>query len=161
MPKEKPMKLMAFGALMVMFLMGGVVGSLAMNWYNRTHPITATAGGGRPPGTHRPPGGSGGPGGGTKLIDKLQSELKLTDEQTKQVKDIMSKTRDQFTELHNESRPKYIAIREQSQKDIKAILTPEQQSKLEALMKEGERERGDRGERGDREHEKEGSQRPH
>jgi Spy/CpxP family protein refolding chaperone len=170
-PSEKPMKLMALSALIVMFLMGGVVGSLAMNWYNRTHPVAPAAGGKtggpghRGPGFGGPGGGPGGPAAGPKIIERFQKELDLNDQQTAQVKDILMRTQDQFMQLRNESRPKYIAIREQSEKDIKAILTPEQQAKLEAWFKrEGdrERERGDRGDRGDRaDRDKEGSQRPH
>src|SRR5579871_6424290 len=102
--KEKPMKLMAFAALVVMFLMGAVVGGLGMNAYNKRHMEMAPLGGGpkRPHG----PGGKdgGGPGGGPdRFVDHLRTELKLTDDQTKQVKDILSKSHDQFIQVRNEA----------------------------------------------------------
>jgi hypothetical protein len=98
--KEKPMKLMAFAALLVMFLIGVIVGGLGVNAYNKRHMVVAgPAGPGGGPKRPRGPGGPNGQAGRDKLIERLRTELKLTDDQTKQVRDIMSKTSEQFDQI--------------------------------------------------------------
>jgi Spy/CpxP family protein refolding chaperone len=64
----------------------------------------------------------------------------------------MSKTSEQFDQLRKESRPKFLAIREQSEQQMKAVLTPEQQTKLQQLLQD-DHDRGDRG-GGDHDHDR-------
>ena len=128
------MKLMAVTALAVAFISGGIIGGLVINLYNRAHPGQFVSGGPHPHGD-RPGGPGSGPGG---LIGQFQTELQLTDDQTRQVKDILDKSRDQMTQLRTQTRPQFMAIREQTESQIRAILNPEQQKKFDEMSKKKE-----------------------
>jgi len=96
------------------------------------------------------PGKQGMRGGG--FGERLTKELNLTPEQQAQVKPIMEDTRSKMKALHEDTtltpeqrRAKAKEVREANRAKIKALLTPEQQQKMEQLKKE----HGEHGEQGD------------
>jgi hypothetical protein len=161
----KWVKLMAVAALMVAFVSGGTLTGLVARWYYRTHPVqSATAGLGTRDGKRGPNGpewgarggrGGGPDGGPTSFLAHFKSELQLSDDQVKQIEGILEQSREQMTQFRNETRPRFMAIREQTETQMRAILNPEQQKKFDEMTKREDRDR--RQDRGDRE----GPPRPH
>ena len=70
------------------------------------------------------------------LLKRLTRELDLRPEQQQQVEDALRETSQEFARLREEINPRVREIRVRSQEKIRAILTPEQQAKFEALEKE-------------------------
>lgn len=89
-----------------------------------------------------PPPGMGGPRGGPgRRVEMLQHELNLNQDQTSQVRAIMEAERTQSEALRSNSslgpeerRSQMMAIRKQTNAKVKAILTPEQATKFDALQ---------------------------
>lgn len=73
------------------------------------------------------------------LLDRLTRELDLTPDQRQQVEAILGQTGQEFARLREEFGPRVRDIRARSREKIRAILSPEQQAKFEALEKEWER----------------------
>jgi Spy/CpxP family protein refolding chaperone len=71
----------------------------------------------------------------------LKRQLKLTDQQTNQLTEIMSESRKKYDDLHNQVRPQFEALREQTDNQIRQILTPDEVSKFNELVRQW-RERG-------------------
>ena len=89
-----------------------------------------------------PPGGPGGRQGMNpeRRLERMQKELNLTPDQATQVKGIFDEGRGKMEELRantsmsqDERRPKMMEIMRQQSEKIKAILTPEQKTKFEAM----------------------------
>jgi Spy/CpxP family protein refolding chaperone len=79
--------------------------------------------------------GPGGPGWGRgpgRLFDKLG----LDAEQDKKIHAIFESRRGRFEQVMGEVRPKMQALREDTDREIRAVLTPEQAVKLDALKAE-------------------------
>jgi len=85
----------------------------------------------------------------------FSKRLDLTPEQEKKLDDILESYKPRFGDLRLRMHPRYTALRDSLNADIRAILTPEQQDKFETMLREfkprmrwkHERERGhDRGE---------------
>jgi periplasmic protein CpxP/Spy len=123
-------------ALLAVLALGGLVAFT---------PATTQAQDKTPPA--RGPGGPGGPGGGRmspkERVDKMSEQLNLTDAQKTKVEAILKEQGDKMkalrddTSLSREDRgPKMREIMEDSSKKIKAVLTPEQQPKFDAMQKE-------------------------
>ena len=78
-------------------------------------------------------------------VDRMATELQLTDEQKTKVKAVMEEQGKKMQELRDatpeQRREKFQAMREEMDKKMKAILTPEQQTKWEK-MRENMRQRG-------------------
>jgi protein CpxP len=73
-------------------------------------------------------------------MDRLTTELKLTDEQKPKVKKVLEASQKKMQELRadtslsrEERGPKMRAIRQDEQKQLKAILTPDQYEKLQSM----------------------------
>ena len=147
--EARTVKVKALGALLVVFVMGAVVGGLGVNWYQRAYADW------RPGDGRGHFGGPGGPGGRKddgrrerRMLDHLQSELQLSPEQTQQIRQVLDRTRDEMIELRGETEPRFVAIRERSRDQIRAVLTPEQQQKFDQLAaRRPERKRRGPGER--------------
>jgi Spy/CpxP family protein refolding chaperone len=104
-----------------------------------------------PPGQAGP--GRGGPGGMRgNQVDFLTKQLNLTPDQATQVKAIdadsmkqMSAVREDTSVAQQDKRAKMMDIRKASQGKIRALLTPDQQTKFDALQTEMRDRMRDRG----------------
>ena len=73
------------------------------------------------------------------VLKRLTQELDLRPEQRQQVEAILRETGQEFSRLQKDIAPRIRGIRVHSREKIRAVLTPEQQTKFEALEKEWER----------------------
>ena len=67
-------------------------------------------------------------------FEKMRSELSLTDQQTTSVRTILDETRNEYRALRTELRPRFEEPRMKARARIRALLTPEQQKKFDALV---------------------------
>jgi Spy/CpxP family protein refolding chaperone len=67
-------------------------------------------------------------------FEKMRSELSLTDQQTTAVRTILDETRNEYRALRTELRPRFDEPRQKARTRIRALLTPEQQQKFDALV---------------------------
>lgn len=89
-------------------------------------------------------GGGGGFGGVTDLLrdDKVKAELNIVPDQEKQLEDVAAKIRDSAREAFrdfrdlsdDERRKKFEDFRTSSQKEVEAVLLPQQRERLKQLM---------------------------
>ena len=82
--------------------------------------------------------------GPDKFLKRFASDLSLTDEQQTSVSAIFEKQREKLEALHNEIFPKFDSVREDTRKQIRDVLNPEQQTKFDAIHKRMEAERAKR-----------------
>jgi Spy/CpxP family protein refolding chaperone len=82
--------------------------------------------------------GSGRPGGPPpnreQVLDSFTKELQLTPDQEKQLGGILDDSRSQFRALNESLDPKRMQIRDESRAQMRALLTPDQQTKFDAFM---------------------------
>jgi len=71
-----------------------------------------------------------------KTLEKMKSDLSLTDQQAEQIRAILEQTRNDYRALRNEVRPRYDALRQQARTKIRALLNPDQQQKFDAKVAE-------------------------
>ena len=74
-------------------------------------------------------------------FEKMRSELKLTDEQTKAVQAIIDETRNEYRSLRTELRPRFEEPRQKARARIRALLTPEQQQKFDSMVAQQDAQR--------------------
>ena len=74
-------------------------------------------------------------------FEKMRTELKLTDEQTKAVKAIIDDTRNEYRALRTELRPRFEEPRQKARARIRALLTPEQQQKFDGMIAQQDAQR--------------------
>ena len=67
-------------------------------------------------------------------FEKMRSELSLTDQQTSAVRTILDETRNEYRALRTELRPRFDEPRQKARARIRALLTPEQQQKFDAMV---------------------------
>jgi Spy/CpxP family protein refolding chaperone len=67
-------------------------------------------------------------------FEKMRSELSLTDQQTTSVRTILDETRNEYRALRTELRPRFEEPRMKARTRIRALLTPEQQKKFDAMV---------------------------
>jgi len=67
-------------------------------------------------------------------FEKMRSELNLTDQQTASVRTILDETRNEYRALRTELRPRFDEPRQKARARIRALLTPEQQQKFDAMV---------------------------
>src|SRR3989442_141438 len=87
---------------------------------------------------------AGGPGRERAMKERFESmgrELKLTDEQTTAVRAILDETRNEYRALHAELRPRFEEPRQKARARIRALLTPEQQQKFDAIVTQHDAQR--------------------
>ena len=79
----------------------------------------------------------GGPHGGWHLnpLEEMSSTLNLTDAQKAKVQPIVDQARPQLRAIHEEAMTKAKAIIDSSLTQIRPLLTPEQQTNLDAIVK--------------------------
>lgn len=69
------------------------------------------------------------------LFERITDKLSLTDKQTKEVKEILEKTREEVVAARDQFKGSLEEIKEKSHTEIMAILTPAQQEKFKDLLK--------------------------
>ena len=67
-------------------------------------------------------------------FEKMRRELSLTDQQTTAVRTILDETRNEYRALRTELRPRFDEPRQKARARIRALLTPEQQQKFDAMV---------------------------
>ena len=67
------------------------------------------------------------------MIQKLTRELNLTQEQKTKVAEVFKAKQGEMLKIKEEIRPRFEALRQSTNSEIKKFLTPEQQKKLDAL----------------------------
>jgi Spy/CpxP family protein refolding chaperone len=67
-------------------------------------------------------------------FENMRRELNLTDDQTTQVRAIIDETRNEYRSLRAELRPRFEEPRQKARAKIRAILTPDQQKKFDAMV---------------------------
>ena len=68
-------------------------------------------------------------------LDHLSKDLNLTDDQKTKVQPIIDQTRPQLAAIHKEAMEKAHALLENATNQIRPLLTPEQQTKFDAMKK--------------------------
>jgi len=74
-------------------------------------------------------------------FDKMRSELNLSDQQTTAVRAILEETRNEYRALKTELRPRFEEPRQKARTRIRALLTPEQQQKFDAMVAQHDAQR--------------------
>ena len=74
-------------------------------------------------------------------FEKMRTELSLTDQQTTSVRTILDETRNEYRTLRAELRPRFEEPRMKARARIRALLTPEQQQKFDALVAQQDAQR--------------------
>jgi hypothetical protein len=74
-------------------------------------------------------------------LSEMRNRLKLNDEQTVQLENILDDTRNQFRTLREQQRPQMDAIQEEQTRRIDVLLTPEQQAEFARMREEREQKR--------------------
>jgi Spy/CpxP family protein refolding chaperone len=70
------------------------------------------------------------------LFEKIQTDLNLTDQQSKEMRRVLDETANEFRALRGELRPKYEELRNKTRGRMRALLNPEQQQKFDTLIAE-------------------------
>ena len=118
-------KLMMWLVLVAVFLLGSVSGAAL------TGLIRSRASGERPDHERAM----------KERFDKMRSELNLTDQQTTAVRAILEETRNEYRALKTELRPRFEEPRQKARTRIRALLTPEQQQKFDAMVAQHDAQR--------------------
>lgn len=77
------------------------------------------------------------------FFESMRHNLNLNNEQATQIRAIVDETRTEYRQLRAEVRPRYDAIREKGRGRIRALLTPEQQQKFDAMLAERDARRSE------------------
>ena len=109
--------------LVVVFVLGSVTGAAVTGLY-------WSRAGGRPE-RNNP----------QQRFEKMRSELNLTDDQTKAVSAILDETRNEYRTLRGELKPRFDEPRQKARAKIRALLSPEQQQKFDALVAQHDAQR--------------------
>lgn len=67
-------------------------------------------------------------------FERMRRELSLTEQQTTTVRTILDETRNEYRALRSELRPRFEEPRLKARSRIRALLTPEQQQKFDAMV---------------------------
>jgi Spy/CpxP family protein refolding chaperone len=67
-------------------------------------------------------------------FEKMRTELHLSDQQTTAVRTILDETRNEYRALRTQLRPRFEEPRMKARSRIRALLTPEQQQKFDAMV---------------------------
>lgn len=70
------------------------------------------------------------------LFDKIQTDLNLTEQQSKEMRRVLDESANEFRALRGELRPKYEELRTKTRGRMRALLNAEQQQKFDALVAE-------------------------
>jgi Spy/CpxP family protein refolding chaperone len=67
-------------------------------------------------------------------FDTMRRDLGLTDEQASAIRTILEETRNEYRTLRTELRPRFEEPRQKARARIRALLTPEQRQKFDAIV---------------------------
>jgi len=110
-------KIQAWILILVVFLLGGVTGaSMDRLWFLKGQTSPQAGRPGRGPG---------------RMVDRLKSDLNLTDQQTASVRTIFEDMRKEFPPSRFNECPGVKESREKQRARIRVLLTPEQQKKYD------------------------------
>lgn len=115
--------------LALIFLLGGGLGAV-LGFLAGSHRAQAPAGSKKTREARR-----------AEMVERLDQELHLTAAQRESVDQILSALQEQFQAVHKQTEPLMKEAREAGRKRIRAILTPEQQSKYDEYLKRADQER--------------------
>jgi hypothetical protein len=110
----------------LVFLCGGVVGAFA----HRLYTVSTVSANTRNPEEFR-----------KRYLADLQARLKLSDNQVAKVNSVMDDTRTRFRAARVTIEPEMRKIREDQQREISELLSPEQQAEWQKIVEERERNR--------------------
>lgn len=79
--------------------------------------------------------------GMNERFENMRRELNLTDQQTTAVRAILDETRNEYRTLKTELRPRFEEPRQKARTRIRALLTPEQQQKFDAMVAQHDAQR--------------------
>jgi hypothetical protein len=68
------------------------------------------------------------------FFEALRSNLELNNRQATEIRSIVDQTRGEYRQLRAEVRPRYDAIRQRARVRIRALLTPDQLQKFDAMV---------------------------
>jgi hypothetical protein len=71
-----------------------------------------------------------------RFKDRVMNDLGLTPAQQGQLEQLLQRRQEGFNDFRKNIEARYMAMREATRDSIRSLLTPEQQSKFEALVKE-------------------------
>lgn len=74
-------------------------------------------------------------------FEKMRRDLNLTEDQTKSVSTILDETRNEYRSLRAELRPRFEEPRQKARTKIRALLTPDQQQKFDAMVAQQDAQR--------------------
>jgi hypothetical protein len=74
-------------------------------------------------------------------IERLRSDLNLNDDQMKSVSAILDDTKNEYKALRAEVKPRFDEPRQKARAKIRALLTPEQQQKFDAMIAQQDAQR--------------------
>lgn len=101
----------------------------------------------------------GGRGGRHHMsLDKMTEQLNLTPEQKAKVQPILDQVKPQLETIHREAMEKSKAVMEDAMNQIRPVLTPEQQKKLEEVRNDRRGHRGHHRQEGQNEQDEPGDQ---
>jgi hypothetical protein len=83
-----------------------------------------------------------------KTLAEMQGRMKLTDEQVSKINSIYDDTRARVNEVHEKYRPQMDAITKDQREKVRSILSPEQVSEYEKMLKERDERQKQNGGRG-------------
>jgi Spy/CpxP family protein refolding chaperone len=70
------------------------------------------------------------------FFEAVRRTLDLNNQQATEIRAIVDETRGEYRQLRAEVRPRYDALRQRARARIRALLTPEQQQKFDAMVAE-------------------------
>src|SRR5947199_8109418 len=106
--------------LLVVFVLGSVTGAALTGLYR-----SRASGGDRPESRERAM---------RERFERMRQELNLSEQQTTQVRAILDQTRNEYRALRTELRPRFEEPRQKARARIRALLTPGQQQKFDAMV---------------------------
>ncbi len=80
----------------------------------------------------------------TSFKDRLESELELSSEQKVDLEKVLAANRARADDFWKQTRSSYSELRQEFRQVIRAILTPEQQARFDAMMAETDARREER-----------------
>lgn len=83
-----------------------------------------------------------------KTLAEMQARMKLTDEQVSRINSIYDETRARVSEVHEKYRPQMDAITKDQRDKVRSILSADQVSEYEKMLKERDEREKQRGGRG-------------
>lgn len=83
-----------------------------------------------------------------KTLAEMQSRMKLSDEQVSKINSVYDETRARVHEVHEKYRPQMDAITKDQRDKVRSILSPDQVSEYEKMLKERDEHQKQNGGRG-------------